>query len=90
MMPLVAEFLCPICKKPSRPGEGSFPFCSPRCKWLDLGSWLEERYRISRPLAGAAHEVSGGADDRERGGGEAGSDPESGGPAGDEEAGESS
>jgi endogenous inhibitor of DNA gyrase (YacG/DUF329 family) len=26
------------------------PFCSPRCKWADLGNWLDERYRISEPL----------------------------------------
>jgi endogenous inhibitor of DNA gyrase (YacG/DUF329 family) len=27
------------------------PFCSPRCKSIDLGSWLGGEYRISRPLA---------------------------------------
>ncbi|MFO7563098.1 MAG: DNA gyrase inhibitor YacG [Enhygromyxa sp.] len=26
------------------------PFCSPRCKLIDLGRWLDEEYRISRPL----------------------------------------
>jgi endogenous inhibitor of DNA gyrase (YacG/DUF329 family) len=26
------------------------PFCSPRCKSIDLGSWLSGGYRISRPL----------------------------------------
>ena len=25
------------------------PFCSRRCKLLDLGNWLDERYRISGP-----------------------------------------
>jgi endogenous inhibitor of DNA gyrase (YacG/DUF329 family) len=24
----------------------SFPFCSPRCKTIDLGRWLGETYRI--------------------------------------------
>jgi len=28
----------------------SFPFCSPRCQDVDLGKWLDESYRISRPL----------------------------------------
>ena len=26
------------------------PFCSRRCKMADLGAWLDERYRFSRPL----------------------------------------
>jgi endogenous inhibitor of DNA gyrase (YacG/DUF329 family) len=26
------------------------PFCSPRCKSIDLGSWLDGRYRISRQI----------------------------------------
>lgn len=23
-----------------------FPFCSKRCRLLDLGAWLDERYRV--------------------------------------------
>jgi len=35
---------CPIC---GRPAEERFrPFCSARCKMIDLGGWLDERYRI--------------------------------------------
>ena len=26
------------------------PFCSARCKLLDLGNWLEDKYRVSEPL----------------------------------------
>lgn len=26
------------------------PFCSARCKDIDLGRWLGEEYRISRPM----------------------------------------
>ena len=26
------------------------PFCSPRCKMIDLGKWLGEEYKISEPL----------------------------------------
>ncbi len=45
---------CPICRKPVAPrGENrSFPFCSDRCRLLDLGRWLGEAYRIPGPLAG--------------------------------------
>ena len=27
----------------------NFPFCSKKCKSLDLGKWLNEEYRISCP-----------------------------------------
>ena len=39
---------CSICRKPVPPREenASFPFCSERCKLLDLGKWLEGDYRI--------------------------------------------
>jgi hypothetical protein len=41
---------CPICKKPvSRTGP-DYPFCSPRCKLIDLGNWASERYVVSTPL----------------------------------------
>jgi uncharacterized protein len=34
------------------PGEpmGTFPFCSDRCKLIDLGRWLDGKYQI--PVAG--------------------------------------
>jgi endogenous inhibitor of DNA gyrase (YacG/DUF329 family) len=43
--------LCPICKKPVEdpPPAGEktyFPFCSERCKLIDLGRWLSGRYQI--------------------------------------------
>ena len=42
---------CPICKKPveePRRGApvGTFPFCSDRCKLIDLGRWLDGKYQI--------------------------------------------
>jgi endogenous inhibitor of DNA gyrase (YacG/DUF329 family) len=42
---------CPICEKPSplRAQNAAFPFCSPRCKQVDLGQWLDERYRVATP-----------------------------------------
>ena len=53
---------CPVCKKvirlqkPNNYREGEyFPFCSRRCKLVDLGSWLDAEYRI-------ASEQSEGAD----------------------------
>jgi hypothetical protein len=35
---------CPICGKPPSPEHR--PFCSARCKQIDLGRWLGETYRI--------------------------------------------
>jgi endogenous inhibitor of DNA gyrase (YacG/DUF329 family) len=46
---------CPICGQPMR-GAGTtewpqFPFCSSRCRLIDLGRWLGEDYRVA-PEAG--------------------------------------
>jgi len=38
---------CPICKKKvKREGNDSFPFCTERCKLIDLGAWLDGKYAI--------------------------------------------
>jgi len=44
---MARQVKCPICRtevewenNPHR------PFCSERCRLIDLGSWIEERYRI--------------------------------------------
>jgi uncharacterized protein len=43
---------CPICKRELEAAEDFpyRPFCSIRCKQVDLGNWLNGEYRISRPL----------------------------------------
>ncbi len=28
----------------------TLPFCSGRCRWLDLSRWMNEEYAISRPM----------------------------------------
>ena len=41
---------CPICKSPTDSETHShFPFCSERCRILDLGNWAREKYRVSEP-----------------------------------------
>jgi len=41
---------CPICRKSvAWKGNPHRPFCSERCKLVDLGHWLSEDYRISVP-----------------------------------------
>jgi endogenous inhibitor of DNA gyrase (YacG/DUF329 family) len=42
---------CPTCKKAGDWFATDFgPFCSQRCKLIDLGKWLGEENRISEPL----------------------------------------
>jgi endogenous inhibitor of DNA gyrase (YacG/DUF329 family) len=44
------KLTCPICEKVedaiSESAWPEFPFCSPRCKLIDLGRWLREDYRV--------------------------------------------
>ena len=38
---------CPTCKQPIQWEGSSFrPFCSERCRLLDLNGWLSEQYRV--------------------------------------------
>ena len=42
---------CPTCKKSGEWFAGKFgPFCSHRCKLVDLGKWFGEEHKISEPL----------------------------------------
>jgi len=42
---------CPICKQSTDSAtHPDFPFCSERCRLLDLGNWASERYVISEPV----------------------------------------
>jgi len=34
----------------------AFPFCSDRCRLVDLGKWLGEEYRVPGPRAGDGDE----------------------------------
>lgn len=43
-----AHMKCPICRNKTEWKNNPFrPFCSERCKMIDLDHWLSERYRIS-------------------------------------------
>lgn len=38
---------CPICRKETLwEGNPSRPFCSERCRLIDLGAWVSEEYRV--------------------------------------------
>ena len=44
----MAHVTCPTCRLPT-PWDGNphRPFCSLSCRLIDLGVWLDERYRIA-------------------------------------------
>ncbi len=55
VMRLMRIIKCPICGKNVKFCEKekfppNFPFCSQRCKLIDLGKWLDEEYRFGEPL----------------------------------------
>ena len=41
---------CPICRKIVLRTEPEFPFCSERCRTIDLGKWASGAYVISPPV----------------------------------------
>ncbi|HEY8117711.1 MAG TPA: DNA gyrase inhibitor YacG [Methylophilaceae bacterium] len=43
---------CPQCKQTSEYSTDNpyRPFCSERCKLIDLGQWADENYRIPEPI----------------------------------------
>jgi endogenous inhibitor of DNA gyrase (YacG/DUF329 family) len=47
-MTLIMKVTCPNCKKTTdySPENLSRPFCSERCKLIDLGQWADEKYAV--------------------------------------------
>jgi endogenous inhibitor of DNA gyrase (YacG/DUF329 family) len=40
--------VCPLCRKETARNDNPFrPFCSERCRLIDLGKWASEEYRIA-------------------------------------------
>jgi endogenous inhibitor of DNA gyrase (YacG/DUF329 family) len=42
---------CPTCKKVVLRTDPEFPFCSERCRLIDLGKWASGGYVISTPIS---------------------------------------
>jgi endogenous inhibitor of DNA gyrase (YacG/DUF329 family) len=41
------KIICPICKNTTTWEENPWrPFCSERCKLIDLGKWVSDEYKI--------------------------------------------
>ena len=47
--PKIKPLHCPTCKKLVRASDEDFPFCSDRCRRIDLGKWAMGVYKISSP-----------------------------------------
>ena len=59
----MARGRCPCCGKATHWESNRYrPFCSERCKLIDLGKWIEEEYRIDgeTPRHGGEEEGRGG------------------------------
>ena len=41
---------CPTCRTLVTAQDEFFPFCSDRCRLIDLGKWASGAYRISSPV----------------------------------------
>ncbi|HUB18744.1 MAG TPA: DNA gyrase inhibitor YacG [Acidobacteriaceae bacterium] len=41
---------CPTCRTAVTGRDENFPFCSDRCRVIDLGKWASGGYRISSPV----------------------------------------
>jgi endogenous inhibitor of DNA gyrase (YacG/DUF329 family) len=58
---------CPVCKKAVKSTDSDFPFCSDRCRMIDLGKWSSGSYVISSPVKDAEEFIQeGDIDDEDR------------------------
>lgn len=49
-MPSNKALRCPTCRTLVTQEDEYFPFCSDRCRLIDLGKWASGDYRISSPI----------------------------------------
>jgi hypothetical protein len=47
----IVKLRCPICKKSVKNTDSDFPFCSDRCRLIDLGKWASGQHVISSPVS---------------------------------------
>jgi hypothetical protein len=55
---VVATVKCPTCRRPVVWSEASSyrPFCSERCRLIDMGAWLTEQHKIPDESGGESEE----------------------------------
>lgn len=59
------QLRCPICKKPVKSADPDFPFCSERCRFVDLGKWASGEYVIPVTETDAENALPANGDDTE-------------------------
>jgi endogenous inhibitor of DNA gyrase (YacG/DUF329 family) len=62
--PAARKVPCPTCGEPSvfEPFNPYRPFCSERCRLIDLGAWADEAYRVpGKP----ADDANGGSEEQD-------------------------
>ena len=47
---MAKALFCPTCRNVVLIDNENFPFCSDRCRILDLGKWASGDYKISSPI----------------------------------------
>ena len=57
---MTAMVKCPTCRRPVEWSEQSAyrPFCSERCRLIDLGAWLTEQHKIPDEDAARSEDAS--------------------------------
>ena len=50
MTTMAKPLLCPTCRRPVDLRSEDSPFCSNRCRVVDLGKWASGDYKISSPI----------------------------------------
>jgi uncharacterized protein len=55
---MVTTVKCPTCRRPVEwaPDSPYRPFCSERCRLIDLGAWFDEKHRIPDESPGTTDE----------------------------------
>lgn len=48
---------CPTCKQPVKSTSQDFPFCSERCRVIDLGKWASGQHVVSSPLTDSSEDI---------------------------------
>jgi endogenous inhibitor of DNA gyrase (YacG/DUF329 family) len=58
----LSSLRCPTCRKIVLRSDPEFPFCSDRCRVIDLGKWASGGYVISTPINNVGEEFQGDYD----------------------------
>jgi endogenous inhibitor of DNA gyrase (YacG/DUF329 family) len=59
-----ANIRCPICRKTVPFNDPNMPFCSDRCRVIDLGNWASEVYSVPASESENELDESEGSSDR--------------------------